>query len=103
MLNYRKMLIRFTCSSEHVRDFPGISSLVLLHPEEEELHHAGDVVLVGKPGQHLHVEVAPAEVPGVDVIYHLLDGVLISLLDVDLLGSSLHHIGLNCGTEHWRT
>ena len=89
-----------TCSDEHVRDVLVLN--IAVHLEAEEIHHAGEVVLVGQPRHHLDVEVRPGEVPGVDVADHLLESRWVHLFNVDLLASTLHHVGLNCGSENGR-
>ena len=45
----------FTCSDENVGDI--IILDVTVHPEAEEIHYAGEIVLISQPGQHLDVEV----------------------------------------------
>ena len=88
-----------TCSDEHVSDDLR-SSIFIFHPGTEEVHHAGQVILVRQPGHHLHIEAGPGEVPGVDVVNQLLESSRIHLFDVDLLSSPLQHVGLDGRSEH---
>ena len=96
------MLTCFTCSNENVSDFHGLNNLILFHPDAEEIHHVGKVVLVCQPGHHPDIEVRSGEVAGVDELDHLLDALLVSILDVDFFGSPLQHVGLHGRLEDRR-
>ena len=76
----------FTCSNEHIRDVLFLD--ILDHPEAQEVHHPGQVILIGDPGDTLDVEVLPSELASLDIMDHLLDGLLIHFLDIDFNGPS---------------
>ena len=80
------MVMKHTCCNEHISD---VLILNIIHLEAEEVHHAREVVLVRHPGHHLNIQVSPGELPGVDVVDHLLHGFLVHLLDEDLAFSLL--------------
>ena len=78
---------------------PLVDVEVNLHVEDDEVLQRVQLILLSGVEERQFVKLFPGETPGVDEVNHLLQGVVIQVLDGGLSGLTFSHVGLEHGLE----